>query len=361
MIALRFKPLKNGKFSAYLDIYIEDESGHKKRSYEFLKKYFSKDYSDEKARVADEDKEALKVVRAVRAKREVEIMKGEHGLKRKQAPAAVDFIAFVEEEVKKKKKNPDVNDSLLKKAKSFIAQKPIRLSAISSDWCSQFREYLLSVVSNNTTRSYLFALQYFLDVAVKKGHIATNPMSDVDIPTQQDVKRTALNLEELRLLDSTPTDFGFQLREAFFFSCFTGLRLKDVHNLKWSDIRDGKLYFRIAKTPDKVPVLPLSDQAQKILNSINRNPNSELVFSEFTINKRLMGTYLSKWAIKAGIQQHVHFHCARHTFATIAITYGIDVYTVQNLLVHAKMDMTQKYARIVDSKKVQEIAKLPTL
>ncbi|WP_316805917.1 Arm DNA-binding domain-containing protein [Pedobacter agri] len=50
MISVRYKELKSGKFSAYLDIYMKSD-GKGKRNYEFLGIYVNKDYSNPKSRV----------------------------------------------------------------------------------------------------------------------------------------------------------------------------------------------------------------------------------------------------------------------------------------------------------------------
>ena len=60
---------------------------------------------------------------------------------------------------------------------------------------------------------------------------------------------------------------------------------------------------------------------------------------------------LKPWAVKAGITKHFTFHTARHTFATMMLTLGADLYTVSKLLGHTSVKMTQVYAKIVNKKK----------
>lgn len=60
---------------------------------------------------------------------------------------------------------------------------------------------------------------------------------------------------------------------------------------------------------------------------------------------------LQKWLRQAGIKKHITLHTARHTFATMMLTLGADLYTTSKLLGHADVKMTQVYAKIVNQKK----------
>ena len=64
---------------------------------------------------------------------------------------------------------------------------------------------------------------------------------------------------------------------------------------------------------------------------------------------------VAKWAAAAGITKHVTFHTARHTFATMMLTLGADLYTTSKLLGHTNIQTTQIYAKIVDSKKKEAV------
>ena len=57
----------------------------------------------------------------------------------------------------------------------------------------------------------------------------------------------------------------------------------------------------------------------------------------------------------AGITKRVSFHSARHTFATLLLTYGTDLYTVSKLLGHANIKTTQIYAKVIDEKKAEAV------
>ena len=70
---------------------------------------------------------------------------------------------------------------------------------------------------------------------------------------------------------------------------------------------------------------------------------------------------IRQWVKRTGIDKNISFHCARHTFATLGLTCGIDLYTMSKLLGHRDIASTQIYAKIIDRKKMEAVAMLPTL
>jgi len=65
--------------------------------------------------------------------------------------------------------------------------------------------------------------------------------------------------------------------------------------------------------------------------------------------------------MKAGITKNITFHSARHTFATLQLTLGTDIYTVSKLLGNKNLKTTQIYTKIIDQKKIDAIEKIPMI
>jgi site-specific recombinase XerD len=132
-------------------------------------------------------------------------------------------------------------------------------------------------------------------------------------------------------------------------------------------IRDGYLEFSQRKTGD-AERLPLSDEAKRILKrqeGAQPSPNLHRTFPEnavfFMPKQSVVDKQLKKWAKDAGITKTISFHKSRHTFAPLALSSGVDLYTTSKLLGHRNIQTTQIYAKVVDEKKKQAVAMLPTL
>jgi len=135
------------------------------------------------------------------------------------------------------------------------------------------------------------------------------------------------------------------------FSCFCGIRAIDLEQLRWKYIFQDQGQWRLGIVQQKtgeVLYSPLSQQAVKWLPE--RGEDDALVFPKVSDRLKL-GDYLKIWMAAAGIKKKITFHCARHTFATMMLTIGADIYTTSKLMGHTSVRSTQIYAKIVDEAK----------
>jgi uncharacterized protein (TIGR02996 family) len=168
---------------------------------------------------------------------------------------------------------------------------------------------------------------------------------------EPEVQREYLTLEQLQALVNTPCSIPL-LKNAAIFSALTGLRFSDISKLVWSEVQYSELegyflQFRQKKTKG-VEVLPISEQAFKLLGE--RKEPTEQVFKGL-IYSAYLNVHLKQWILRAGITKDITFHCFRHTFATLQLFNGTDIYTVSKMLGHKDLKTTQIYAKIVDDTK----------
>ena len=113
-----------------------------------------------------------------------------------------------------------------------------------------------------------------------------------------------------------------------------------------------ELYFiSVIMQKNSKPIsLPLPAKALSWLPERREQDTTVFALPSSTTIKK----HLQKWAEQAGLDKHL-FHTSRHTYGTMLITAGVDLYTTCKLMGHADVRTTQIYAKIVDSKKIEAV------
>lgn len=363
-VKLRKKKLSDGKESLYLDIYVDG-----KRKYEYLKLYLNPG-RENKLR----NKETLALANAVKAQRTVEIQNGRFGFENKNRTKRLlgDFLDEYVSDKRDRRTEGYANDieTVVKHVRKYMGARDIFLTDIDKAWCRGFVNYLGKVrsvrggrLSKITINNYFTVMLVALNRAVKLELIDRNPfdsLPDDDRPKKGSTKREYLTLDEVRELVNTGIK-DERVKNAFLFSCFTGLRFSDIINLKWEnykELEDGvaQLEFVQQKTKQQV-VVPLPGNALQWLP--NRGWDYEPIFD--LPHHSVVGKKLRKWVANAGISKNVTFHVARHTYATLLLYYGADLYTVSKLLGHTNIQTTQIYAKVMDESKRKAVNLIPEI
>ena len=217
-------------------------------------------------------------------------------------------------------------------------------------------------LTDATIHAYFKFVTAVLNKASSKGLIAVNPVAALEMrerPQGQSPERTFLSLDEVSRLIDTPCPAYPILKNMFLFACFTGLRSSDVKALTWKKVDDNMIGTTMQKT-QKAVYIPISNNARRWLPERGSAGPEDKVFTGYPTINTVCRT-IDKWAKDAGIDKHVTFHIARHTFATLSLEYGADLYTVSKLLGHQRVTTTQIYAKIVDKKKEEAVNLIPDL
>jgi len=314
-----------------------------KWKYEYLKLYLAKDKA--------QNKETLKLAEQIKIKRQFELQNEMHGFispfKKK-----VNFLQFFVDYGR-----DDKNWSATLKHLKEFAGEYVDFELIDEIWIESFKDYLIKKLSRNSAFLYFTIFKASMNIAIKKKFIQINPARYIDNIKKIETEKVYLTFEEIQNLIKVPIPQS-EVKRAFLFACYTGLRVSDIENLSWENIEDGKLKFRQKKTKG-FEYFPLSETAKALMNYKNKNKLMGKVFN--LPCQRWMNDVLKKWAKLAGINKHMSFHVSRHTFATLALTSGADLYVVSKLLGHSNIETTQVYAQIIDERKEEAVNLLPKL
>lgn len=357
------KPKMNSLFLMYHN----EES--KRRTYEFLRLYL---YDKPKNFLEKEhNKETQLLAESIRAQKILDLQSRKHGFV-SSVNGKIGFLEYFKLMVEKKSdSNGNYGNwlSTLKHLTNFCKGNDIQLSKVDDSFLEGFKIYLLTnkISSRNGKLSQNSALSYFnkvrtsLKEAYQTKMIAENPINRVKGIKEKESNRQYLTLDELQKLVKTDCDYPI-MKDAFIFSSLTGLRFSDIKSLKWKNITyDSQNGYIIKFTQQKtkgVENLPISEQAIRIIGE--RKHDDEFVFSNL-IYSAYHNKILHKWIEKAGIDKHITFHCARHSFATLQLTMNTDIYTVSKLLGHRHLKTTEIYAKVIDKKKINAVANMPDL
>ncbi|WP_417800243.1 tyrosine-type recombinase/integrase [Tenacibaculum sp.] len=295
-------------------------------------------------------KQKERLINNIRSKLEIELGNAKHGLVSRQLQKA-NFISYFEKlGNKKEEKTKTAWDNTLKHIRKFQGRK-ITFENISSCWLENFIEYLKSKgLANNSILTYTNKINAALNQAVKEKIIVENPIKYIDRPKKEETEIVYLTKEEIQII--IDTDFwDNDSKNAFLFSCYTGLRASDIMKLKWSNIVENKIQLVQNKTKNTV-YIPLNSAAQNILKKQKLNENFIFNLSEHTSS---LNRTVKKLIKLSGINKKVHFHCARHTFATLLVTSGTNIFTISKLMGHKDIKSTMVYAKVIDEEKQKAV------
>lgn len=361
-VKLRFKELANGNKSIYLDIYRDG-----KRSYEFLKLYLIPEV-DETSRIRNAN--TLQAANAIKAQKVIELANNEAGISNTSNRSKMRLVDWMREYSRIKLQNgqsESFHNIVDEATRHLILYKgeSVLMKNIDKSFCIGFVEYLKQakkrngeIITSSTAVTYFGCFNYAMNRAVKDGIIQYNPIKSLNEDERLKApssKREYLTIDEVKALFHVDCS-NEVIKQAFLFSCFCGLRISDIMALKWGDIiKDGKQYrVRIVMQKTQEPIMiPLSESAIKWMPTRGVKGNDERVFNLPCLQH--INNEVKKWVAKCGIHKYVTFHTSRHTFATMLLTLGVDIYTVSKLLGHKDITTTQIYAEIVDNKKDEAV------
>jgi len=372
-VKLRQKKISGNRQSLYLDFYPaipHPETGKPTRR-DFLGLYLF----DKAKNPIDKqhNKETLQLAEQIRQKRENHLNKPEiyTGYEREQLKikerGEQNFVVYFKSLADKRKASNHDNWVSAYHYLETFTKGNLKFADLNEKFCNEFKEYLLTTKSNksskatlaqNSAASYFNKLKATLKQAYKDGYLPSDLNGKIQPVKQAETQRSFLTIEELNSLVKTECNNPL-LKRAAIFSALTGLRFSDIKNLVWGELEyiEGNGYFIQFKQQKTkaVEMMPISEQAYSLMGE--RKDRTDKVFEGLTYSAH-ENKLLHQWIGAAGIAKHITFHCFRHTFATLQLSKGTDIYTVSKMLGHRELKTTQVYAKIIDQTKREAADKI---
>lgn len=380
---LMAKILADGRESLFLEYYLgytkeyhegRDEMVAKKiRKKESLKLYLWQAPRTPLER--QQNKETLELAKKIRFERGQELLEGSTGYRLKK-DRQINFLDYFQSYIDNyTKKDLRMMQIALQRFKDFLRDTPeynkfiktIRPEQLDKDMMIAFTEYLQSRSTGEGAKSIYQRFKKVIKYAIEHDVIIKNPCSSVVLKVDDQIlRKEVLSLEEVEQLIKTYDERqNPEVRRAFIFCLYTGLRYCDVRDLTFANIdySNRLLKFEQNKTKghsaNSGVVIPLSDSLLSLIGTPTKDQTKgSLVFALPCYEMCLKS--LKRWVANAGIDKHISWHCARHSFAVNILNNGANIKTVASLLGHSGLKHTEKYTRAVDSLKKDAIDSLPT-
>jgi len=313
--------------------------------------------------------------------------------KDKTENARQDFIQYIKELSASKFQNKQIRTAekyavLMRKLKAYKKDKPLPIEELTLGFLKDFKLFLSK---QGAHPNYIHVNLKALKTIIQKEAIRTdkiippekNPFLSFEMPKVIPTGKQKLELaeiERIQKLQINELDSLFHIRNAFLFSLFNaGIRIGDLLQLKWANIKEGRLVYSMGKT-SKIRSIKLLPPALEILQHYqsNKKKESDFIFP-FLDNKaeysklispedfqkaspELLASLFSKIesricicnaglkviAMKAKIKKKISSHVARHSFADLARKKNISVYDISQMLGHSDISITQSYLKSLD-------------
>ena len=324
-IRLRSKKLADGSESLYLDCY---DNGT--RSYEFLKLYLVPETS---AAARTRNEATLKAANTIKLKRILELTNNKAGLKNTSLKAKV-LLSDWMETYRKNHEDRGVKDKkLIRNTIHALTGYGMNIPLYRID-----REYLVGLINylrndyrmgngekikSYTAINYMACLRNAINTAVREEVLSENPynrQSPEEKIKKPECNREFLTIEEVKRMEVAPCKYE-QIKQAFLFACYCGLRCSDIRKITWGQLSiegdQHRLHIVMHKT--KSPIyLPLSKRAVSWMPERGDTKNDDRIFP--TLPEQVSTPiYLQDWLDAAGITKPITFHCRRHSISSFSL------------------------------------------
>ncbi|AXV48986.1 site-specific integrase [Prevotella denticola] len=319
-----------------------------------------------------QNKETLELAAKIRAEREQQFKESMLGYRLKK-DRNINFLDYYEAYIDSyTKKDLRMIKIALNRFKDFLKEHyplyefSIKPDLITKEMMERFVEYLQSRSVGEGAKSIYQRFKKVVRYAIDHEVMLKDPCKGVVCKVDDQVlRKDVLSMDEIQaLIQCHYENENPNVRRAFILCLYCGLRFCDVKDLTYKnvDYTNRLLKFEQNKTKGHSAhsgvIIPLNDG---LLSLIGEAPK-DLSSSIFNLpSYESCSKSVKRWVKRAGINKHISWHCARHSFAVNILNNGANIKTVASLLGHSGLKHTEKYTRAVDKLKSEAINSLPEL
>jgi len=260
---------------------------------------------------------------------------------------------FLEKHSRVEKRSYMTDESYSKGLIEYFGKKPIRtITPLDIKNWREWRTGQITMrrtpVTKATMNRQLTLLKTIFNMAVEWGFLENSPAEKIK-PLKGESKRMRFltNEEISRLVDSAK---GY-MKPLIIAAICTAMRRGELFGLKWSEVDLEHGFIRLIKTKNSEPRdVPISGYLSETLKNLKTRQRSDYVFCQKNGKMMSHTPFLFKSALKEAGIEDFRFHDLRHTAASLYASGGCDIITLQHLLGHKCLAMTQRYAHLMPEK-----------
>lgn len=203
----------------------------------------------------------------------------------------------------------------------------------------------------------LAAIRRLFAYLLRENEVNNNPALDIQTPKESRKLPETLTAETLARLLDIKTDTPIAIRDKAIMELFysSGLRLSELSTLTVTQLEHQQDSLEVKGKGQKKRIVPIGSQAQQAIkhwllvrpDMANADENALFVSNRGTaLSNRSIQLRLNYWQKKQGIEQHIHPHKLRHSFASHILESSGNLRAVQELLGHADISTTQIYTHL---------------
>lgn len=262
----------------------------------------------------------------------------------------------------------------------------LRIDEVDESMCAAWLDWMVAQRYENTTiDKRLSQLRWLLRWCKRKGFYDGDVLETFSPRLKgshyEDRELVYLTEEELGRMENWPFHAGTTLdhvRDLFVFSCYTGLRFSDIHNLRKADVREGVIRVVTKKTGTSLEI-QLNRHSRRIIEKYRGTKSDWLLPHEVSqvVNRHLKEiAYMLKIDTPVLVvrrsgshtetsyepkHQLLTFHAGRRTFVTMAVRMGIPSQVIMSWTGHTSERMLRPYLAVVNSVKEESMRKFDAL
>ena len=264
----------------------------------------------------------------------------------------------------------DKYERLLRYLKQYLAQRgkaeDIPVERMNYEFLDGFNLFLQTDhrCRHNGAVAVMDCLRNFVLYCLRNEWITKNPFRYYKLKEDEVQAKEHLTAHELELLTRKELDRRLaRIRDVFVFCCLTGLAFADVKELKREHLttdEQGNMWIR--KPREKTAIMstiPLLKQPKAILQKYAFDLHCIESGKLLPVpSNQKMNAYMSEIATICGLNKKLTTHCARHTFACLAVEYGMPIDVLAKILGHSNTNMTRHYAKFSEQLIGREMQKI---